>query len=585
MRAMASEDNGDFDTDLAAAPAKRMRYSFADEIAQSSQYEAFGQRYTGFPSGECYANNLYQQSYKSLDTLSPNYLQPNSPTPPLTMSSSLPESPEDSSIFDESSDTKEEPEDDDSSSTSSSSSSTPSDNADSEKGAPGSMNWVQRQIMGGINPRRLLHQVFGASVPSQLEDITLWRIIMSMTDDSPIRNRLRTVSSLDDVVRLLTTSSRIMVLTGAGVSVSCGIPDFRSHNGVYARLATEFPDLPDPQSMFCIDYFSKDPRPFFKFAREIYPGQFKPSPSHQFIKLLEKKGRLLRNYTQNIDTLEQVVGIDNVIECHGSFATASCTQCKHKVSAETIRSDVFEQRIPRCPICVNSAGIMKPDIVFFGEGLPDSFHKAIDDDKNNCDLLIVIGSSLKVRPVARIPNMLNKHVPQILINRERLPHMNFDVELLGDSDVIVDHLCRMLGSDWTEVCWCKEELTETKTLNTPTSSPRSNVTVIETVEGEMSTDSTRDSANSMSPPLGDDRFVPSTSGEQRHLSTDTTRDSGIDPDDPQKSSLAAYLPPNKYYVLKKRRYMFSGAEVDLNDVNDDSETESDSSEKSETLLH
>jgi len=107
---------------------------------------------------------------------------------------------------------------------------------------------------------------------------------------------------------------------------------------------------------------------------------------------------------------------------------------------------------------------MKPDIVFFGEGLPDSFHKAIEDDKNNCDLLIVIGSSLKVRPVARIPSkfnnklnrssklykkyhffldMLDKHVPQILINRERLPHMNFDVELLGDSDVIVDHLCRM----------------------------------------------------------------------------------------------------------------------------------------------
>lgn len=108
---------------------------------------------------------------------------------------------------------------------------------------------------------------------------------------------------------------------------------------MYARLATEFPDLPDPQSMFCIDYFRKDPRPFFKFAREIYPGQFKPSPSHQyvklnvymfgnhslllfsfsrFIKVLEKKERLLRNYTQNIDTLEQVIGIENVIECHGN---------------------------------------------------------------------------------------------------------------------------------------------------------------------------------------------------------------------------------------------------------------------------
>lgn len=111
----------------------------------------------------------------------------------------------------------------------------------------------------------------------------------------------------------------------------------------------------------------------------------------------------------------------------GSFATASCTQCGHKVSAETIRPDVFEQRIPRCPICIDSTGncfkkfvinffdllyeiqciflgIMKPDIVFFGEGLPESFHNAIEDDKNNCDLLIVIGSSLKVRPVARIPS-------------------------------------------------------------------------------------------------------------------------------------------------------------------------------------
>lgn len=122
----------------------------------------------------------------------------------------------------------------------------------------------------------------------------------------------------------------------------------------------------------------------------------------------------------------------------------------------------------------------------------------------------------------------------------------------------------------------------------------------------MSTDSMRDSANSMSPPLGNDRYAPGSSSEQRNLSTDSTRDSGIDPDDPQKSSLAAYLPcnilsfffyftflliylfivtANKYFILKKRRYMFSGAEVDISDMNDDSETESDSSEKSETPLN
>lgn len=71
------------------------------------------------------------------------------------------------------------------------------------------------------------------------------------------------------------------------------------------------------QAMFDINYFGQDPRPFYKFAREIYPGQFKPSPCHRFIQMLDKQKKLLRNYSQNIDTLEQVAGIENVIECHG----------------------------------------------------------------------------------------------------------------------------------------------------------------------------------------------------------------------------------------------------------------------------
>merc|ERR1711970_449999 len=92
--------------------------------------------------------------------------------------------------------------------------------------------------------------------------------------------------------------------------------------------------------------------------------------------------------------------------------------------------------------------VMKPDIVFFGEGLPDHFHNSITRDKELCDLLIVIGSSLKVRPVALIPSSLPPEVPQILINREPLPHCNFDVELLGDCDTIVNQICLMLGEGW-----------------------------------------------------------------------------------------------------------------------------------------
>lgn len=186
----------------------------------------------------------------------------------------------------------------------------------------------------------------------------------------------------------------------------------------------------------------------------------------RFIKLLEKHKKLLRNYTQNIDTLENVAGIENVIECHGSFATATCTKCGCKVTAEIIRDIVLSQNIPVCDKCqpeigasismeqlkerepgelrdLVASGIMKPDIVFFGEGLPDSFHEAMAEDKCKADLILVIGSSLKVRPVALIPSSLPPHVPQILINREPLPHCHFDVELLGDCDVIINHLCHL----------------------------------------------------------------------------------------------------------------------------------------------
>lgn len=110
--------------------------------------------------------------------------------------------------------------------------------------------------------------------------------------------------------------------------------------------------------------------------------------------------------------------------------------------------------------------------MFFGEGLPEIYHKSINDDKNKCDLLIVIGSSLKVKPVANIPLLLPKHIPQILINRESLKHMNFDVELLGDCDVIVNELLLRLEQrrlaniekerddniDWADICQEKKLL-------------------------------------------------------------------------------------------------------------------------------
>ena len=137
--------------------------------------------------------------------------------------------------------------------------------------------------------------------PSDLEEVVLWRLVLQVLTTAPPRKRLSHISSVQQVVELIQTSSHILVLTGAGVSlvpsvtvyhaycshmhthihthththtthapqisVSCGIPDFRSPDGVYARLSQEFPELPDPQAMFDIHYFRDDPRPFFRFAK------------------------------------------------------------------------------------------------------------------------------------------------------------------------------------------------------------------------------------------------------------------------------------------------------------------------------
>lgn len=155
------------------------------------------------------------------------------------------------------------------------------------------------------------------------------------------RNRLEHVNTLEDVVSLLAKANNVMIVTGAGVSVSCGIPDFRSETGIYSRLQ-EF-ELDDPQQMFDIKYFRENPQIFYSFAKELYPSNYEPSPSHLFVKLMEEKGKLLRNYTQNIDTLEHKANIKRIVNCHGSFATASCVTCGYKCDGKEIEQYIFQQ--------------------------------------------------------------------------------------------------------------------------------------------------------------------------------------------------------------------------------------------------
>lgn len=211
--------------------------------------------------------------------------------------------------------------------------------------------------------------------------------------------------------------SKIIVMTGAGISTAAGIPDFRSPGtGLYDNLQKY--DLPTPQAVFEINFFRSNPAPFFTLAKELYPGKFQPTISHYFIKLLSDKGLLQRNYTQNIDTLERVAGIpqEKIIEAHGSFHTAHCVGCQKEYPHEWIRDEVFADRIPYCSKC---EGVVKPDIVFFGESLPERFHKHVTKDMSKCDLLIVMGTSLVVQPFASLVDRVPETTPRLLINKEK----------------------------------------------------------------------------------------------------------------------------------------------------------------------
>uniref|UniRef100_H2YKE0 Deacetylase sirtuin-type domain-containing protein n=1 Tax=Ciona savignyi TaxID=51511 RepID=H2YKE0_CIOSA len=131
----------------------------------------------------------------------------------------------------------------------------------------GAMEWVHSQMLAGAEPRKILSKLVPdvTSIPPNVNMWTIWKLIINLLSEPKRRKKLSDVNTLDDAVHLIRTSKKILVLTGAGVSMSCGIPDFRSRDGIYARLSVDFPDLPNPQAMFDIHYFKRDPRPFFKF--------------------------------------------------------------------------------------------------------------------------------------------------------------------------------------------------------------------------------------------------------------------------------------------------------------------------------
>ncbi|EXJ53802.1 NAD-dependent histone deacetylase SIR2 [Cladophialophora yegresii CBS 114405] len=243
---------------------------------------------------------------------------------------------------------------------------------------------------------------------------------------------------------------KIVVMTGAGISTSAGIPDFRSPDtGLYANLARL--NLPYAEAVFDISYFRKNPLPFYTLAHELYPGKYRPTVSHSFISLLNKKGRLLKLFTQNIDCLEQEAGVpgDKIVYAHGSFATQRCIDCQTEYPDDRMKDTVQKMEVPRC-IRKTCNGLVKPDIVFFGEALPEAFHRNRSLPAK-ADLAIIMGTSLTVQPFASLPSFVREETPRVLINFERVGGLGSrpdDVLLLQDCDEGVRKFADALG--WRE---------------------------------------------------------------------------------------------------------------------------------------
>lgn len=306
-------------------------------------------------------------------------------------------------------------------------------------------------------------------------------------------------------------NNKLIFMCGAGISTSCGIPDFRSPGtGLYHNLAKL--NLPFAEAVFDIEFYRENPKPFYILANELYPGTYKPSKFHILLKLFQDHGILQRVYTQNIDTLEKQVGItDNkIIEAHGSFAANHCIECGKTFEMEYFKDNLqlneknggdidFDTKDFEFTKCDECNGLVKPNIVFFGEDLPKKFFETWDDDldllnesihfkngkKDNNDgkdendgkyMVIVVGTSLAVYPFATLPIETPQEITRVLINLENVGDFKensrkTDLLFTGTSDEAAESIAKQLN-------WYEELLNYEKKLHTREITPEVEVNKI-----------------------------------------------------------------------------------------------------------
>ena len=195
--------------------------------------------------------------------------------------------------------------------------------------------------------------------------------------------------------RMIDEAQRIVAFTGAGISAESGIPTYRGAGGMWSKY--------DPEKFASIDYFRKDPTyywRFFKECRHDLIAKAEPTLSHYALAELENRGKLNTIVTQNIDGLHYLAGSERVLELHGNTNRFYCLGCSKQFNL----NQAWEMVQTQMPvICDDCGGIIRADVVMFGEMLPERTITEAEQETNSCDLMIVIGSSLVVYPAASLP--------------------------------------------------------------------------------------------------------------------------------------------------------------------------------------
>jgi NAD-dependent deacetylase len=212
---------------------------------------------------------------------------------------------------------------------------------------------------------------------------------------------------LRQAIDLLHASRNTVALTGAGVSTHSGIPDFRTpSSGLWNNI--------DPMEVASIQSFRNFPERFYAWVQGVAANALYalPNPAHTALAQLEQFGPLQCVITQNIDALHAKAGSQLIYELHGSLRKATCMQCQASYTARPLFELFIETgKVPRCRMC---NGVIKPDVILYGENLPWHVLAAAQKSVRNCDLLLVAGTSLEVVPSADLP-ALAKHTGSKLI--------------------------------------------------------------------------------------------------------------------------------------------------------------------------